>query len=678
MKKNLVFWIWNDTLDPAEICRQIDDMHSHGIDGFFIHPMPDEFRKKDFGGGMPGYLSDEYFAMYKIALEHGKNKNMQVWLYDEGGWPSGTVNGQLLESYPHLRMHRIFADGTIAEYPKRPDFLNPETTKVFISMVHEKYKKHFGKDFGKTIPGIFTDEPFFGTFDPPEFLPWSPVLAENFKKIKGFDIEQCLQKIFRDNDPQSRCDYAEVWVDSICSGFLNILHKWCNDNNLLFTGHFNGDDTPKAMLRNLGADIFKLHQHFDIPGCDVIWRQIHPLIPENDFTRLTVSAAKGKNVLSETFGVYGPDLSLAEMKFVANMQFIGGLNTLMPMAIHYSNRGGRMVTTASHIAGVDTRWEKFNFFSDFQRRMGMFAANADPVIKLQVPFPVKNLQAGSNETDSDKIFPAALEFAKQQITYEYTPNKGNIPEIIEKDIQLLSPCPALRTRHVKARRTERRLLVNSGMDTISFSFTAPAGHNVWFDPGSGRRETAVTDINGNLSLTLPFAGAMILLTLPGKKVEKAPEKMEYRKKIPLDFKFSQVIKSLDISENGLTTGPLPDKPGEDFCGTVRYTAKITSTGNATAEITLPEAQRAMVKLLVNGKDAGSKVWMPYRWEIRLEKGENLIEADISNTPGKLLLSRRYRDFLEEREFFNSYIARCYEFEKFLPDEKPLENAFIKY
>lgn len=677
MKKNLTFWLWNDILEPAEICRQIDDMKEHGFDGFFIHPMPDEFRKNDFGGGMKGYLTDEYFAMFKIALEHGKKNNMQVWIYDEGGWPSGTVNGQIVEKYPHLRMHRIFADGTIAEYPKRPDLLNPETTRIFIEMVHEKYKKHFGADFGKAIPGVFTDEPFFGAFNPPYDLPWSPVLAENFRRIKNYDIGECLEKIFRDNDPHARQDYAEVWGESICSGYLEILHRWCNENGLLFTGHFNGDDTPEAMFRHLGANIFKLQQHFDIPGCDVIWRQIHPLLPESDFTRVSVSASGNKPTISETFGVYGYDNSLAEMKFVANMQFIGGLKILMPMGIHYSTRHARLVTTISHIAGADPRWEKFALYNSYQRRMSMVVSNAVPVIKARLPFPVGKLQSGLQENNS-AIFPEALKFAEKQITYEYSPDTGNIPENLIPDIQLTSPCPALRTRHLRAPRTERRLLVNSKIEPITFSFKAPEGYNVWFDPATGFRKTAVPDEKGVLTLTLGFAGAMVLITLPGKMPLPKTPPPEKQSRQDLKFTFSKVVKAIDFSEEGLTEVPAPEHPGEDFCGTLRYKAEFFADRDMDAEIIFPAAQRAMLTLSVNGKNAGSKVWTPYCWQLKLAAGKNIIEADLSTTPGKLLDSGRFRKYLEELNCQNPYLQRYDEYEKFLPDERPLEDAFIKY
>ncbi len=103
MKRSLVFWMWNAPLDKALIRQQIREMHEKHIGGFFIHPMPSEFRAADFPGGMPGYLSDEYFQMVRYAAECAAECGMDAWLYDEGGWPSGTVNGELMAQHPEYR-----------------------------------------------------------------------------------------------------------------------------------------------------------------------------------------------------------------------------------------------------------------------------------------------------------------------------------------------------------------------------------------------------------------------------------------------------------------------------------------------------------------------------------------------------------------------------------------------
>ena len=240
MKRTLVFWIWNDEPDPAEIRRQIREFHRQGVEGFFVHPMPAEFRAKDFPGGMKGYLSDRYFEMFGVAVACAQELDMEAWIYDEGGWPSGTVNGRLPREYPELRLQTIQPTGEILPVPQRPDLLNRKVTELFLSMVHEEYRKRFAPHFGKTIPGVFTDEPYFGFFNPKSDLPWSPVLAERFSEIKHYDAKDAVMRIFHENDPQARQDYCEVWNRLMAENFLMPVREWCHANNLLFTGHFNG------------------------------------------------------------------------------------------------------------------------------------------------------------------------------------------------------------------------------------------------------------------------------------------------------------------------------------------------------------------------------------------------------------------------------------------------------
>ena len=38
------------------------------------------------------------------------------------------------------------------------DLMSPDAVKEFINCTHERYKKSCGEYFGKSIPGIFTDE----------------------------------------------------------------------------------------------------------------------------------------------------------------------------------------------------------------------------------------------------------------------------------------------------------------------------------------------------------------------------------------------------------------------------------------------------------------------------------------------------------------------------------------
>ena len=439
MKRSLVFWMWNAPLDKAVIRQQIAEMHQKHIGGFFIHPMPSEFRAADFPGGMPGYLSEEYFQMVRYAVECAARYDMDAWLYDEGGWPSGTVNGRIMAQHPEFATRSINAKGEFIYSENRPDLLNPDVTQLFIRSVHEKYREYMGEYFGSVIPGIFTDEPYFGALRTPDSLVFSPIFEARFNAVKNYDAREAAIKILRDNDPQTKQDFNEIWVQLIVENYLEPISSWCHKNDLLFTGHFNGDDCIDNMEFLLGSDIFTLLDKLDVPGCDAIWRQIHPLMPETDFSRITSSAAKNKMTLSETFAVYGTDLSLAEMKYTAAMQFISGIKMVAPMALHYSNAGGRQVTTVSNFYGADPRWEYFSFYCDFVNRMSKVFDRTVPVIKTSVPFPKTALQRG--ECRNRDVFSQGLKLAAQQITYDYVPDAPALPEYVETDIRLETPCP---------------------------------------------------------------------------------------------------------------------------------------------------------------------------------------------------------------------------------------------
>src|SRR5262245_44095582 len=193
------FWFWNDELSEAEILRQIADFHDHGVHGFVIHPRV----------GLPRsipFMSDEMLRFMAIAIREAERRQMRVILYDEGMYPSGSASGLLVKHNPqlacrclamaelksaeepklqadqnlvaslttasgrkiaiidrkadsHIRGLHYIGEGPKEDEPPAGDILNPETTRTFIQIVHEKYHQAFGEHFGKTIIGIFTDEP---------------------------------------------------------------------------------------------------------------------------------------------------------------------------------------------------------------------------------------------------------------------------------------------------------------------------------------------------------------------------------------------------------------------------------------------------------------------------------------------------------------------------------------
>jgi hypothetical protein len=196
----------------------------------------------------------DYFEMIKVTVKCAAKLDMAAWLYDEGGWPSGTLNGYFRDHRPDLMAQSISADGTITYGSFTPDLLNPEVTRIFIEATHEKYKACVGESFGTTIPGIFTDEPSFGLFSD-KSLPYSPFMAEVFQKEKGYSLKDAAKMVLVNKDEKARLDYFDIRTKLIRESFLLPIQKWCHENNLISTGHFNGDDIVKNAVNLLGGDL---------------------------------------------------------------------------------------------------------------------------------------------------------------------------------------------------------------------------------------------------------------------------------------------------------------------------------------------------------------------------------------------------------------------------------------
>lgn len=104
-------WFWNNTTITGEgIAQQMRAMRDQcGYGGFGVIP----FGKK-FG---PEYLSEDYLHLYGIMLKEAKDLGMTISLYDEFGFPSGSV-GAFAEGDGTPRFQNRFPEQTIERLDK--------------------------------------------------------------------------------------------------------------------------------------------------------------------------------------------------------------------------------------------------------------------------------------------------------------------------------------------------------------------------------------------------------------------------------------------------------------------------------------------------------------------------------------------------------------------------------
>ncbi len=421
------FWFWNDELKDEEIVRQIADFEAHGVYGFVIHPRI----------GLPrdiGWLSPRMIHAMHVAVNETVRRKMYVILYDEGMYPSGSSAGQVVARNPgHAarglakidlepgenprleegwklvatldrpngrRMavverptggvirglhYRGEETGKIEEeLPPAGDILNPEAVSSFIELVYDRYAEEFGEHFGKTILGIFTDEPSpTGRGGQRGIQPGNAALFDQIGSILGYDFKPFLADLWYDDGPgaaQHRADYQRAIAICLEENYYRRLSRWCDQRGVALTGHPGGS-------MDIGAE-----RYFQVPGQDLVWRMVVPGSkaldgPDSTAAKCASSAmvhlGRRRNA-NELYGAYGHELTYDEMEWLASWCLVRGHNLLHPHAFYYSVRGPRKDERPPDVGPNAAWWGQYRPYADYCRRLSWLNTDSRHVCQVAI------------------------------------------------------------------------------------------------------------------------------------------------------------------------------------------------------------------------------------------------------------------------------------------------------
>jgi len=368
------FWSWNEKLDIEETKRQISEMAKAGMGGFFMHAR---------GGLQTDYLGNEWFDNVKASIVESENLGMYPWVYDENGWPSGFGNGVVCEmgeryQQKYLQIeegmgntcHTICnANGFHIYYEVNPfyvDTLDEKVIKAFINIVHEKYYE----EVGDKISGFFTDEPEAAN----KKIPWSLCLPKKYKEEYGEDILPKLPQLFKPIGEyrDTRKKFWRLVTKLFSQNYMKQIYDWCSEHNVKLTGHLSGEVTFGSQITPNGA-CMPHYEYFHIPGMDWLGRNLdRPLIM---YQLVSAALQTGKSqILSETFGLCGHNVSFSELRRIYEWQMVRGVNLLCQHLQGYSLRGIRKRDYPPAMFYQQPWWEEYKLFNDSMSRIGMLIA----------------------------------------------------------------------------------------------------------------------------------------------------------------------------------------------------------------------------------------------------------------------------------------------------------------
>ncbi len=384
MYKNTAFWSWNADIEKDEAIWQIADFKEKGYGGVFIHAR---------GGLGIEYMGEKWFEVFDVCVEWAAEHDFDIWLYDEFGWPSGfgggKVNGlgkdyqikHLVSSEKPIEddRHELFntymvVGKTFFVYlytdKNYVDLLNPKVTKAFIESTHEVYYARYKKYFGNVIKGIFTDEPQVFVFHP-----YSEQIVKTFQDKHGIDFHADMWKLFVDCDEREEFfyQYYSIIADLLTENFTKPLAKWCEEHDIMFTGHFAEEDGLMRQYRATGG-VMRNYEPMQQPGIDFLGRRLtSPVLPKQLCS--VKNQFRKKTVISETFGCSGWNTSFAQFAWIWGYQAAFGINKACLHLSAYTIRGTRKRDYPAFFSYQEPWWDCFGALSEEMERINAFVSD---------------------------------------------------------------------------------------------------------------------------------------------------------------------------------------------------------------------------------------------------------------------------------------------------------------
>jgi hypothetical protein len=425
-------WVWNDDLTETQIRETLRDFADQHVRQAYVHPRP---------GLMTPYLGEDWFRLWKVALDEAAKLDMNIWIYDENSYPSGFAGGWVPELMPESRgmglvqrevksppaweesfiaVHRI--DGEQAEdvsarvkageplpegryliaeirragnspwYGNRSyvNLITEGVTEKFLEVTHGAYEREIGDQLGKRVPGSFTDEP---QLRPAGGMPWCPDLPEQFQQRWGYSLIETLPSLTQEVGDWQRVrhNYFSTLNELFIERWAKPYYEWCEAHNLMATGHYWDHEWPNCV----GVpDNMAMAAWQQAPGIDCLMNQYaehtHAQFGNIRFVKELASVANQfgrERRLCEIYGAGGWDLRFVDMKRIADWLGVLGVNLFNEHLSYITLRGARKRDHPQSFSYHEPWWPDYHVMADYLTRLSVAMSAGEQVNRIVVIEP---------------------------------------------------------------------------------------------------------------------------------------------------------------------------------------------------------------------------------------------------------------------------------------------------
>jgi len=450
--------VWNDLLTEEQVRSMLRDLVSQNLKQVWITPR---------SGTMTPYLSDEWFARWREALDEAEKLDMNLWIYDEDYCPSGFAGGLVPDALPDSRgmglcfeeiehldktdasaMTSVFPAGFgefdefinndnfyyVFELLSEPnvtatgyrriqrdqmevgkkyivgkaqyvpassqfagkwyvDLLKKGVTEKFIEITFDAYKQRFSDQFGRRIPGIFTDEPHLAGLYVRTWVTWNAEIPQLFEEKFGYSLIDHLPSLYKPvgNWKKVRHNYHALLLELFAERWGKFCFEWCEANNLEFTGHYWEHEWGNT---SFGPDNMAMYIWHQRPCIDILTNQYSEkvnaqfgsvrAVKETSSVMNQMGRARG---LCELYGSGGWDLRFEDMKRQADWLLVLGVNTINEHLSHLTIRGARKRDHPQSFSYHASWWPAYHIMANRNARLQYALSQGKQVNRILVIEP---------------------------------------------------------------------------------------------------------------------------------------------------------------------------------------------------------------------------------------------------------------------------------------------------
>ena len=458
--KGKPFWSWNGELERDELIRQTGVMKEMGFGGHFMHSragliteylgdewfehinaVADESERIGIeawlydedrypSGSAGGLVTNDLRYRCKSIVNHEMKREFFAWNENIYVAFVAKIDGNTLWCYKRIsesddidaviaseeeKLSDKGGEWKILFYTKGPypvntnfndgsplDTISREAVAKFIEVTHEKYKEKCGDRLGRSIKGIFTDEPrrfdsiHFDFSNPRERFAstcWTEELEGEFEKRYGYSFIDHIPELFYWPEGKKvapiKLHSYNLTCDLFCENYAKQIQDWCHENNMIFTGHGLEEESLKAQIICMGS-IMRLYEYMDWPGMDELteterkyWvpKQLSSVVRQLDKERM----------LSELYGCTGWQFNFRSHKTVGDWQALFGVNFRCQHLSWYTMEGQAKRDYPASIFHQSPWYKHYSKVEDYFNRFNVYNLHGRPACDVLVLNPIESM-----------------------------------------------------------------------------------------------------------------------------------------------------------------------------------------------------------------------------------------------------------------------------------------------